>query len=120
MTTFKTGDVVICKKYEVAKRTRIDSKGVRAENYIDDSYFNREAVIEHTYKEYMQEYFKDGSHDECKDLDEYGIRFLDNNQTLAWVCADELVLKYPADGLLNMMFKGKESEDNNANKQPQT
>lgn len=66
-------------------------------------FFNREAVIEYTYKEKMEEHFKNDLHEEFEDKDEYEIKFLDNKTTLAWVGADELVLKVPMDNLLNMM-----------------
>lgn len=109
MTTFKTGDIVICKKHEVSQRIVCDSKGIRIENYIDDYFFNREAVIENTYKEAMEEHFKNDLHEELEDKDEYTIRFLDNNTTLAWLGADELVLKIPRDNLINLI-QGEENE----------
>lgn len=106
MTTFKTGDIVICKKHEVGQKLVCDAKGIRIENYIDDYFFNREAVIENTYKEAMEEHFKNDLHEEFEDRDEYVIRFLDNNTTLAWLNADELVLKIPKDNMINMVQKG--------------
>lgn len=93
MTTFKTGDIVICKKYGVSQRLVFDSDGARVENYIDDYFFNREAIIENTYKEAMEKHFKNDLHEEFQDKDEYTIRFLDDNTTLAWLEAKELVLK---------------------------
>lgn len=84
---------------------------MRIENYIDDYFFNREAVIENTYREAMEEHFKNDLHEELEDKDEYTIRFLDNNTTLAWLTADELVLKVPMDNLINLMFnQGKQKE----------
>ena len=56
----------------------------------------------------MEEHFKNDMHEEFEDKDEYEIKFLDNNTTLAWVGADELVLKVPMDNLLNMMCSKKE------------
>lgn len=103
MTTFKTGDIVICKKHSVAQKLTFDSKGIRIENYIDDYFFNREAVIEYTYKEYMDEHFKNDLHEEFKDKDEYGIRFLDNNTTLAWLEAKELVFKVPKEQFMGLV-----------------
>lgn len=108
MATFKKGDIVICKKNDISQKLVYDANGMRIENYIDDYFFNREAVIEHTYKEKMEEHFKNDMHEEFEDKDEYEIKFLDNNTTLAWVGADELVLKVPMDNLLNMMCSKKE------------
>lgn len=102
MTTFKTGDIVICKKHSVAQELVFDSKGTRFENYIDDYFFNREAIIEYTYKERMDEHFKNDLHEEFEDKDEYGIRFLDNNTTLAWIEAEELVLKVPKEQFMGL------------------
>lgn len=110
MTTFKTGDIVICKKHEISQKLVCDSKGIRVENYIDDYFFNREAVIENTYKEAMEKHFKNDLHEEFEDKDEYTIRFLDNNTTLAWLEADELVLKIPKDNMINMTQKANEDE----------
>lgn len=110
MAMFKKGDVVICKKHKVEQKIVCDAKGMRVENYIDDYFFNREAVIEYTYKEYMEEHFKNDLHEEFKDKDEYVIRFLDNDTTLAWVRADEIVLKVPVDDLLNMICANKSSK----------
>lgn len=107
MATFKKGDIVICKKHGVSQKLVYGANGMRIENYIDDYFFNREAVIYHTYKEYMEEYFKDDLHEEFEDKDKYEIKFLDNNTTIAWVGADELVLKVPMDNLLNMMCSKK-------------
>lgn len=84
---------------------------MRVENYIDDRFFNREAVIEHTYKGCMDEHFKNELHEEFEDKDEYGIKFLDDGTTLAWVQADELVLKSPMDNLLNMVCTGKSLQE---------
>ena len=108
MTTFKKGDIVICKKHEISQKLVCDANGMRIENYIDDYFFNREAVIEYTYKEKMEEHLKNDMHEEFEDKDEYEIKFLDNNTTLAWVGADEIVLKVPMDNLLNMMCSKKE------------
>ncbi|EOS48292.1 hypothetical protein C810_01382 [Lachnospiraceae bacterium A2] len=102
MTTFKTGDMVICKKHSVAQKLVFDSKGMRIENYIDDYFFNREAVIEYTHKERMDERFKNDLHEEFKDKEEYGIRFLDSNETLAWLKAEELVLKVPKEQFMGL------------------
>lgn len=107
MATFKKGDVVICKKHKVEQKIVCDAKGMRVENYIDDYFFNREAVIEHTYKECMEEHFKNDLHEEFEDKDEYAIKFLDDGTTLAWVQADELVLKVPMNDLLNMVCANK-------------
>lgn len=107
MATFKKGDVVICKKHEVSQKIVCDAKGMRVENYINDSFFNREAVIEHTYKDCMDEHFKNELHEEFEDRDEYAIKFLNDGTTLAWVQADELVLKVPMDCLLNMVCANK-------------
>ena len=110
MTTFKKGDIVICKKYEISQNLVCDTSGIRIENYIDDYFFNREAVIEHTYKECMEEHFKNDIHEEFEDKDEYSIRFLDNNTNLAWVEADELVLKVPMDNLINLIQSARKNE----------
>lgn len=111
MSTFKKGDIVICRKHEVSQKLVFDANGMRIENYIDDYFFNREAVIENTYREAMEEHFKNDLHEEFEDKDEYTIRFLDNNTTLAWLTADELVLKVPMDNLINLMFnQGKQKE----------
>lgn len=104
MATFKKGDIVICKKHEVSQKLVFDAKGMRMENYIDDYFFNREAVIKYTYKEIMEEHFKNDLHEEFEDKDEYGIKFLDDGNTLAWLDADELVLKVPRDNMLNMIL----------------
>ena len=103
MTTFKTGDIVICKKHSVAQKLVCDSKGIRIENYIDYYFFNREAVIENTYKEAMEEHFKNDLHEEFQDKDEYTVRFLDDNTTLAWIKAEELVLKVPKEQFVNLV-----------------
>lgn len=107
MAMFKKGDAVICKKHKVSQRLVCDEKGMRLENYIDDYFFNREAVIESTYKECMEEHFKNELHEEFEDKDEYAIKFLDDGTTLAWVQADELVLKAPMDDLSNMVCADK-------------
>lgn len=103
MTTFKTGDIVICKKHSVAQKLVCDSKGIRIENYIDDYFFNREAVIENTYKEAMEERFKNDLHEEFKDEEEYIVRFLGDNTTLAWLKAEELVLKIPKEQFIGLV-----------------
>ena len=103
MSTFKKGDIVICKTYEISQKLVCSTYGAKIENYIHDCYFNREAVIEHTYKEYMEDYFKNDLHEEHEDKDEYVIRFLDNGTTIAWVSANELVSKVPMDNLLNII-----------------
>jgi len=103
MTTFKTGDIVICKKHSVAQKLVCDSKGIRIENYIDDYFFNREAVIENTYKEAMEERFKNDLHEELKDEEEYIVRFLGDNTTLAWLKAEELVLKIPREQFIGLV-----------------
>lgn len=103
MTTFKTGDVVICKKSSVAQKLVCDSKGIRIENYIDDYLFNREAVIENTYKEVMEEHFKNDFHKEFQDKDEYTVRFLDDNTTIAWIKSEELVLKIPKEQFIGLV-----------------
>lgn len=110
MSTFKKGDIVICRKHEVSQKLVCSESGIRIENYIDDYFFNREAVIENTYKEVMEEHFKNDLHEEFEDKDEYTIRFLDNNTTLAWLTADELVLKVPMDNFINMMFNQKKQK----------
>lgn len=110
MTTFKKGDIVICKKHEISQKLVCDSSGMRIENYIDDYFFNREAVIEYTYKECMEEHFRNDIHEGFEDKDEYSIRFLDNNTTLAWVEADELVLKVPMDNLINLIQSARKNE----------
>lgn len=103
MKTFKTGDIVICKKHNVGQKLVCDSKGIRIENYIDDYFFNREAVIENTYREAMEEHFKNDLHEEFQDKDEYRVRFLDDNTTLAWIKAEELVLKVPKEQFVNLV-----------------
>lgn len=110
MTTFKKGDIVICKKYEISQKLVCDTNRMRIENYIDDYFFNREAVIEYTYKERMEEHFRNDIHEGFEDKDEYSIRFLDNNATLAWVEADELVLKVPMDNLINFIQSARKNE----------
>lgn len=110
MATFKKGDIVICKKHEISQKLVCDKNGMWIENYIDDYFFNREAVIEHTYKECMEEHFKNDLHEEFEDKDEYEIKFLDNNTTLAWVEADELVLKVPMDNLINLIQSARANE----------
>ncbi len=84
-----------------------DKKGVRIENYIDDGYFNREAVVEYTYRDCMLEH---GAIDP-KDEDEYSIRFLDDNNSLAWVRADELVSKVSNNQYFDFIG-GKEKDGN--------
>ena len=111
MATFKKGDIVICKKHEVSQKLVCDSSGMRIENYIDDYFFNREAVIEYTYKERMEEHFKNDLHEEFEDKDEYGIKFLDDGTTLAWLDADELVLKVPMDNIVNLIFKQSKEQE---------
>lgn len=100
---FKKGDIVICKKHEVSQKLVCDKNGARIENYIDDYFFNREAMIEYTYKERMEEQFKNDLHEEFEDKDEYGIKFLDDGTTLAWVEAKELVLKIPIGNFINLV-----------------
>lgn len=39
MTTFKNGDIVICKKHEISQKLVYDANGMRIENYIDDYFF---------------------------------------------------------------------------------
>lgn len=91
MTTFKKGDIVICKKYTVGEYLSADGYGMRYENYIDACYFNREAVVKETYKELMQRKGFD-----CKDdKNEYVLQFLDNGSECAWFDAKDIVLKYP-------------------------
>lgn len=108
MTTFKKGDVVICKKHEVSQKLVFDENGARVENYIDDYFFNREAVIEYTYKERMLAH----GFESAEDKDEYGIKFLDNGKTLAWLNADDLVQKAPMNIFWNTMLnQQKETEE---------
>lgn len=91
MAKFKKGDIVICKKFTVGQKIVFATDGISTENCIDDCYFNREAVIEYTHKECM---LKCGVK-EPEDKGEYGIRFLDNGELLAWLTDDELILKTP-------------------------
>ena len=63
---------------------------MRIENYIDDYWFNREAVIEQTYAECMIEH---GFELEDKTEEKYKVRFLDNNMVLAWLTKEELIAK---------------------------
>lgn len=105
MATFKKGDIVICKKHEICQRYIVDKDGIRYENYIDDNFFNREAVIENTYKEKMEELFKNDLHEEFEDKDEYTIRFLDDGNTLSWVSVNDLVIKIPKNEPINTINK---------------
>lgn len=88
MRQFNKGDLVLCKKFNIEHKVVIDINGIRTEPYIDDHWFNRKAYILHTYKEYMDETL--GSSHE--DRDEYKLRFLDDNHTLAWVSGNDLIL----------------------------
>ena len=88
MRKFNKGDVVLCKKFSIEQRMYIDENGLRIEPYIDDYWFNRKPYISHTYKEYMDDTLG-CSHE---DKDEYELRFLDDNSTLAWVSGDDLIL----------------------------
>lgn len=88
MRKFDKGDVVLCKKFSIEQRISINENGLRIEPYIDDNWFNRKAYVSYTYKEYM-DYTLDCSHE---DKDEYELRFLDDNSTLAWVSGDDLIL----------------------------
>lgn len=100
MSTFKKGDIVICKKHEVSQKLVCGTNGIKIENYIDDYFFNREAAIEYTYQECMLEH----GFENPEDKDEYSIKFLDDGTTLAWLTADELVLKVPMDNFVNLML----------------
>ena len=88
MRKFNKGDVVLCKKFCVEQKLSIGANGLKIEPYIDDHWFNRKAYISHTYKEYMDKTIG-CSHE---DKDEYEIRFLDDNNTLAWVSGNDLIL----------------------------
>ena len=88
MRKFDKGDVVLCKKFSIEHRLSFNTNGLRVEPYIDDYWFNRKAYISHTYKEYMDKTL--GNINE--DKDEYKLRFLDNNSTLAWVSGADLIL----------------------------
>lgn len=88
MRKFQKGDVVLCKKFEVAQKLCIYPGGMSFKPYIDDTYFNRRAYISKTYKEYMDKTLG-VSHE---DRDEYEITFLDTGNTLAWVSGEDLIL----------------------------
>lgn len=107
METFKKGDVVICKKCEVRERLIFDAKGMRVENYIDDSCFNREAVIEYTRRESKLAC----GFENPEDKDEYSIRFLDDNSSLAWVSASDLISKVKKTRIISQICGVRENED---------
>lgn len=88
MRKFDKGDIVLCKKFTIEQRISINENGLRIEPYIGDYWFNRKAYISHTYKEYMDDILG-CSHE---DKDEYQITFLDDNNTLAWVSGNDLIL----------------------------
>ena len=88
MRKFDKGDVVLCKKFSIEHSLSFNTNGSRIEPYIDDYWFNRKAYISHTYKEYMDKTL--GNINE--DKDEYELRFLDDNSTLAWVSGADLIL----------------------------
>ena len=88
MRKFNKGDVVLCKKFSIEHRLSFNTNGLRIEPYIDDYWFNRKAYISHTYKEYMDKTLGDIN----EDKDEYELRFLDDNSTLAWVSGADLIL----------------------------
>ena len=88
MRKFDKGDVVLCKKFSIEHRLSFNTNGLRIEPYIDDYWFNRKAYISHTYKEYMDKTLGDIN----EDKDEYELRFLDDNSTLAWVSGADLIL----------------------------
>lgn len=58
------------------------------EPYIDDTWFNRKAIISKIYKEYMDKVLGG----DYEDRDEYEITFLDNGTSLAWVDGNDLIL----------------------------
>lgn len=91
MTKFQKGDIVICKKCTVGQKMVFDGNGFRYENYIDTTYFNREAVIDETWKECA---LRNGLGDH-EDKEEYSLKFLDNENCAAWFTDNDLILKYP-------------------------
>lgn len=93
MRKYNFGDKVICIKFDVAPAMHITANGLTFKNQINRNWFNREAIICKTYKEYMDKYY--GCND-YEDKDEYEIQFLDDKTTLAWVTGDELVAVYPS------------------------
>ena len=89
MRRHNIGDIVLCKKYSVEMMIhyRIDKPGCTTEPYINDRWFNRKAEIIDTFKNYMDTLF--GT--DTEDRDEYKIRFLDDDATLAWVSGEDLI-----------------------------
>lgn len=77
MRKFQKGDVVLCKKFEVAQKLCIHPDGMSFEPYIDDTYFNRKAYISNISEQ---------------DKDKYEITFLDDGTAFAWVNGDDLIL----------------------------
>lgn len=80
MSKFKFGDKVICIRFEIVPEMHLTNKGMAFKNKIKDTFFNREAIISKTYKEYMDEQF---NCNDSEDKDEYEIQFLDDKHTLA-------------------------------------
>lgn len=89
MANFKKGDVVICTRFKVSERLVVDKDGIRMEKYVDDHYFNREAIVTCAFKDY---HFEHGTVAQ-NDKDEYEIEFTDNHTRLAWVSGKDLVKK---------------------------
>ena len=86
---FNRGDVVLCKKYSIEHRVIIGTaSGIQIEPYIDDRYFNRKAYISGTYKDVMEKVHGIPYPDE----DKYEITFMDDNNTIAWIDGEDLVL----------------------------
>lgn len=94
MAKFKKGDIVICIRFAVSRRLVPNENGATYENFVDTKYFNREAIIEETYKECEEKHFNDEpSVEENEDKGKYVVRFLDNNCSVAWFDDNELILK---------------------------
>lgn len=82
------GDNVICVKYDVLPKTIIQQgKPPVYKNYLDTTWFNREAIITKVYKEYMESTIGTG----FPDKNEYEITFIDDGNSLAWVTDEELI-----------------------------
>ena len=95
MAQYEKGEKVICTKFDVCDRVVFDKDGFRIEKYVDDKYFNREAVITDTWKDCALSMFGDSA--KAEDREQYEIEFTDNKKKLAWVYGKDLVRKMSMD-----------------------
>lgn len=87
MRKYNIGDKVICVKFDVENIICFDSQGITHKNQINTFWFNREAIINNTYKKYMESILRSGYEDKA----EYEIKFIDNGEIISWIPEDELI-----------------------------